>query len=285
MSRLPFLLLLSCCGHVLGQEVDHDYLNEIDLGAESALPLAVDPGMGGGGGQQLQCGKCVKEQCVSPENCAAGVALDRCGCCQVCARSEGQLCDVDRNKNSGELGICGENLVCAKRDDVPGSESICKCQVQKMVCSNDKTTYPTICALNEESAMRGAPDTKYNPRLTMEYWGPCEEAPSIVSPPEDSYGALGANLTLACEAHGFPAPTITWQFVSAKGETVWLPNDDQSVSVQMRGGPEPLMVTGWVQIMSLDPSYIGVYHCIAGNALGQVYAVANVGVYKNGDDL
>ena len=50
----------------------------------------------------------------------AGVALDRCGCCQVCAGSEGQLCDVDRNKNSGELGICGENLVCAKRDDVPG---------------------------------------------------------------------------------------------------------------------------------------------------------------------
>ena len=102
------------------------------------------------------------------------------------------------------------------------------------------------------------------------------------------------------------------------------------MSVQMRGGPEPLMVTGWVQIMSLgrdtymtsanlwssctplqcimsyfgltplvpskllrtsykypalDPSYIGVYHCIAGNDRGKVYAVANVGVYKNGDDL
>ena len=27
--------------------------------------------------------------------------------------------------------------------------------------------------------------------------------------------------------------------------------DDQSVSIQMRGGPEPLMVTGWMQIMSL----------------------------------
>ena len=25
--------------------------------------------------------------------------------------------------------------------------------------------------------------------------------------------------------------------------------------VQMRGGPEPLMVTGWAQIVSLDPSY------------------------------
>ena len=36
---------------------------------------------------------------------------------------------------------------------------------------------------------------------------------------------------------------------------------------------------------ALDPSYIGVYHCIAGNDRGKVYAVANVGVYKNGDDL
>ena len=30
-------------------------------------------------------------------------------------------------------------------------------------------------ALNEESARRGTPDTKFNPRLMMEYWGPCEE--------------------------------------------------------------------------------------------------------------
>ena len=87
------------------------------------------------------------------------------------------------------------------------------------------------------------------------------------------------------------------------------------VSIQMRGGPEPLMVTGWAQIMSLDPDYIGIYHCIATNtqgqvsnqyfrlavqeysamhnpfkmacyrptinALFQVYAMASVGVYQN----
>ncbi len=53
----------------------------------------------------------------------------------------------------------------------------------------------------------------------------------------------------------------------------------------MRGGPEPLMVTGWAQIMSLDPSYIGVYHCIATNSEGQVYSMANVGVYKSDRDL
>ena len=59
------------------------------------------------------------------------------------------------------------------------------------------------------------------------------------------------------------------------------PGDDQSVSIQMRGGPEPMMVTSWAQIMSLDPSYIGNYHCIATNREGSVAAFADVGVYKN----
>ena len=56
--------------------------------------------------------------------------------------------------------------------------------------------------------------------------------------------------------------------------------DDQSVSIQMRGGPEPMMVTSWAQIMSLDPSYIGIYHCIATNSEGSVAAFAGVGVYS-----
>ena len=40
-------------------------------------------------------------------------------------------------------------------------------------------------------------------------------------------------------------------------DTVTLPSlsDDQDISIQMRGGPEPLMVTGWAQILALDPSY------------------------------
>ncbi len=49
-------------------------------------------------------------------------------------------------------------------------------------------------------------------------------APVIVSPPKDSYGPLGANLTLDCEARGHPAPEISWRFVSAKGETIALPS-------------------------------------------------------------
>lgn len=49
-------------------------------------------------------------------------------------------------------------------------------------------------------------------------------APVIISPPRDSYGPLGANLTLDCEARGYPAPTITWQFNSNEGKTYNLPS-------------------------------------------------------------
>ena len=130
------------------------------------------------------------------------------------------------------------------------------CKEDKMICSNEGKTYPTICSLNEEAIERGEPDT-YIPKLFMEYWGPCKEgttffqqrgtklsnnlmnnvytyfrknlfqfllAPVIMSSPENSYGPLGANLTLDCEARGYPAPTITWQFVSTEGKTISLPS-------------------------------------------------------------
>jgi len=53
----------------------------------------------------------------------------------------------------------------------------------------------------------------------------------------------------------------------------------------MRGGPGPMMVTGWAQIMALNQDYIGDYHCVAANSEGNVHAVASVGVYQQGKDL
>ena len=47
----------------------------------------------------------------------------------------------------------------------------------------------------------------------------------IISKPDDSYGPLGANLTLDCEARGHPAPTITWRFVNTEGKTIALPSN------------------------------------------------------------
>ena len=57
-------------------------------------------------------------------------------------------------------------------------------------------------------------------------------APVIISPPRDSYGPLGANLTLDCEARGYPAPTITWQFNSNEGKTYNLPSNSTGYSCE-----------------------------------------------------
>nr|ACO11368.1 Insulin-like growth factor-binding protein 7 precursor [Caligus rogercresseyi] len=224
-----------------------------------------------------ECEVCRNEECSPPTGCVAGQIGDRCGCCQICARSEEELCDLGARFKYGQ---CGENLDCVKRKDGARKEATCQCQVKDMVCGSDGLTYPTICSLNEETLRRGEPD-KYNPQLTIANWGPCNEGPNIITPPKDITGPLGANLTLSCEVKGFPAPVITWKFVSVEEKTISLPSDNQGVSIQMRGGPEPLMVTGYAQIASLDPSYTGVYHCIASNSEGTAYAFAKVGVYKN----
>ena len=87
-----------------------------------------------------------------------------------------------------------------------------------------------------------------------------------------------------CQVIFFDKTNSNYQNVWSKLFTTYLNiflGDDQSVSIQMRGGPEPMMVTSWAQIMSLDPSYIGIYHCIATNNMGSVAAFADVGVYNN----
>jgi len=226
---------------------------------------------------QEDCLPCDKVTCPEIYECVAGVTPDRCGCCQICARSETELCDVSWAQSKDQsAGICGDNLECVYNQET--MEQLCVCRETGQVCGNDELTYSSPCALNEESVRRdSAPNL---PQLSMAYWGPCIEAPTIISPPSDTYGPVGANLTLDCEARGFPAPIITWQYDDVDGNTIYLPSDDQDISIQMRGGPDANMVTGWAQILSLEPSYSGVYHCIAENNQGKVHARAVVGVYR-----
>merc|ERR1711937_741860 len=176
------------------------------------------------------CGPCDLSTCASVDHCTAGVILDECDCCQVCARTEGELCD---NRKRGVLGMCGDNLAC--RFDRETRERTCVCTESKMVCGSDGQSYDTPCQLNEETVRR-SPDPKL-PRLSMDYWGPCKARPLIVSPPQDTYGPMGANLTLDCEAKGFLAPIISWQYDNVEGQTISLPSDDQMISVQMQAGP------------------------------------------------
>ena len=243
LSLLLVLVLVAGLGEVEGQE---------KVGEE---------------GEVGECLPCEKVSCpVLYSECVAGVQLDTCGCCQVCARSEAELCQ----------GECGDNLECVRQEDT--GEQLCVCRERKEICGSDGLTYNTPCHLNEESVRRQSSPSL--PVLSMDYWGPCLEPPTILSPPADTYGPAGANLTLDCEARGYPAPTISWQYENVEGVTILLPSDDQDISIQMRGGPEPNMVTGWAQIMELHPTYSGTYHCIAQNNQGTVHAQAVVGVYR-----
>ena len=56
------------------------------------------------------------------------------------------------------------------------------CRELGQVCGSDGLTYQTPCALNEESVRRES--SPGLPELNMVYWGPCLEAPTIISPPE-----------------------------------------------------------------------------------------------------
>ena len=42
--------------------------------------------------------------------------MDKCGCCQVCGRTEHELCDL--NPGEGKFGICGDNLACRRKVEV-----------------------------------------------------------------------------------------------------------------------------------------------------------------------
>ena len=61
-----------------------------------------------------ECRSCNVEDCFPVGDCVAGVLKDSCGCCDVCAKSEFELCDhVDSaNYQAGYHGRCGEGLEC-----------------------------------------------------------------------------------------------------------------------------------------------------------------------------
>ncbi|XP_050699807.1 insulin-like growth factor-binding protein-related protein 1 isoform X2 [Eriocheir sinensis] len=223
------------------------------------------------------CGEC-DSTCPDVTTCKYGVVKDVCGCCEVCARGLGQRCDEPYNvhENAHDLaphkpvyGSCGEYLVCVPRTDLQdSSEHTCQCSEDGQVCGSDGQTYTSLCHLLAR--------TYELTDLHVAVRGPCMEAPTIRSTPEDTSRPLGSILVLDCEAKGFPVPTITWVLNKPDGSSLELPGDDSSFAVQVRGGPESNMVTGWVQIMRITKDTLGIYTCLAKNSEGEARASATV---------
>merc|ERR1719327_137672 len=211
--------------------------------------------------QQLTCGECDRSLCPPKEECPGTEAMDHCNCCVLCKRKLGERCDGGQRV---EYGPCGDYLKCEPRKDLVGSsEWTCQCSKKGEVCGSDGVTYPTVCHVTEKGG-----------NLTALYNDPCPSKPVIRSAPSPSSRRKGGILVLDCEAAGFPVPEIYWEQYKRSGESVLLPNDNPTVAVQTRGGPEPHMVTGWVQIMKVSEDSFGTYACNANTKHGHVKATA-----------
>ncbi|KAJ3610783.1 hypothetical protein NHX12_022874 [Muraenolepis orangiensis] len=103
----------------------------------------------------------VKSMCPRlPANCpAAGVSLDACSCCSVCASAEGESC----GGGAGKLGdpMCGEGLECSAAAAGAAGQSVtvrrrsksgvCVCKAADPVCGSDGVSYRNVCELKRVS--------------------------------------------------------------------------------------------------------------------------------------
>jgi len=228
------------------------------------------------------CPPCDVDECQVPEGCLAGRVKDKCNCCYVCARTEGERCDhpIVPTVHKHTYGECGDKLECRLREDLKPEdppEAICFCRHTDVVCGTDGKTYHNLCLLMEQ-AHRTRDGLKVKAR------GPCRSEPWIVTGPDDTTEKQGSNVALACEAMGFPIPSIEWHVSRSDGTELALPSDNQHVAVQARGGPEQYEITGWLQLLEISEEDDGKYECVARNELGEARAAAKITVTKDSSD-
>lgn len=228
------------------------------------------------------CGECDSTLCDFPKNCPAGIVKDECNCCMVCGKQEFELCAHEDVPSEVFLGHCGENLECRVRDDQEEGEepeALCMCNIEGMLCGSNGVTYDNMCQLLAANSMLEEGATA----IDIQTKGPCPTAPSIMNPPENVKDESGNNIAIVCEARGFPIPAIEWTWTRVDGKTEYLPSDDTRISANMRGGPEKMQVTGWLQIMDVQKDHEGDYTCIAQNKLGMAEATSRLNVVTDSE--
>ncbi|XP_067909506.1 kazal-type serine protease inhibitor domain-containing protein 1-like [Heterodontus francisci] len=218
-----------------------------------------------------RCPPCELDQCLTPQQCLAGMVRDSCDCCWECGNIEGQICDLDNGNYF--YGRCGARLECRldlgdlRHGEVP--EPRCMCQSNQAVCGSNGKTYPQICKFQEAS------NGNMTFNITLVHEGPCEGVPQIISPPFNIWNMTGEDVIFSCEIFAYPMAAIEWH---KEGVEMFLPGDDPHISVQVRGGPFKYEATGWLLIQRIRKSDSGLYHCSARNELGEVSAAASLTV-------
>ncbi|CAF0739952.1 unnamed protein product [Didymodactylos carnosus] len=229
------------------------------------------------------CGQCDPGKCpmTSDKECLAGLSLDACGCCQVCAQRERELCDHPDAPSAKKYGSCGENLQCRIRPEVKThQEALCECNDQIELCGSDGKTYRNYCHLMESAKLAKA---EQQPIIKVYKRKPCDSPPEITVPPVNVVNQTGSNVFLTCEVAGVPLPVVEWIYQPSAGKTIVYPTDDDRISTLVRGGPNAHVLTSWLQIQTLQNTDQGVYTCIATNALGKAEKTAYVQVETRRD--
>jgi len=228
-------------------------------------------------GQKAECQDCDRANCAEVGKCPGNAVKDLCGCCDICAGRLGYRCQNATEETHVYLP-CGSELMCQLRTDIAAKASVeasCECKEDGEVCGSNGVTYRTPCHLLEEA--------EEMPELFVKARGPCRGAPKIKSPPKDAVRPHGGIMVMDCEASGYPVPTITWELYQPDENVIKLPSDDSAIAVQVRGGPEKHMVTGWVQIMRVNKNNVGTYICVASNSEGEARATASVTLLEDGE--
>ncbi|XP_030636057.1 serine protease HTRA3 isoform X3 [Chanos chanos] len=117
--------------------------------------------------------RCDVSKCPSP-SCPSGYVPDRCNCCLVCAKAEGEPCG-----RKDDLP-CGDGLECKHPAGKRLSKGVCQCRYSSKVCGSDGETYGNVCqlkAVSRKALQQGLPG------VTQVHKGPCETSPTHPNSP------------------------------------------------------------------------------------------------------
>ncbi|XP_062985097.1 insulin-like growth factor-binding protein 7 [Elgaria multicarinata webbii] len=232
------------------------------------------------------CPPCALAECpaLPPRGCPLGKVRDGCGCCWRCARGEGEACGpgaAGGGAATAAWGRCAAGLECRRRGKGRAAGA-CVCKSRYPVCGSDGLTYPSPCQLRAASLRA---ESRGERPVGQRNKGPCEQGPSIVTPPKDIWNVSGAQIYLSCEVIGVPTPVLTWNKITRGQYSVQrmelLPGDRDNLAIQTRGGPEKHKVTGWVLISPLTKDDNGEYECHASNSKGEATASAKITVVNS----
>uniref|UniRef100_A0A3P9IXR2 Ig-like domain-containing protein n=1 Tax=Oryzias latipes TaxID=8090 RepID=A0A3P9IXR2_ORYLA len=205
--------------------------------------------------QALHCPPCERIHCSTRRalrlQCKGGVTTGVCGCCPVCAKTEGETCGGTWN----HLGKCDEGLVCVvEADEGEDVERKGTCNWNHYLC--DLPRHPAALLVLRPVSLK---DVEANTSQV-------DDGPTIQSPKRRPDGEMEIDNSLYCDVVGNPTPEIQWWYSEINRadsfRQLWDGARKRRVSISTAYGVNSVSVLG-VSRLTLDDA--GTYECRASN--------------------